>query len=252
MAEHMQDAENPSAPTLPLSKEVEKEADFLLSELLKLQEAEYHNDLEPFSQHAEKVKLEAKTKLQKFYSEIQYAEELLKNEFNKIEAENQSVSFEVFEKAITRIQEKQNEQPFMKMIEEKDSMQDLLELPQEFMQHAFDYANSFFAQKEYYKAKCIYTFLRMIQTRVFAYCFGEALSLEALNQIDEAMKSYIYCIFLDPENPNLYFRIANCNLLLNEKACCLESLKLCMEYAKDNIEIGSQANELYEAVQNIR
>jgi tetratricopeptide (TPR) repeat protein len=218
-------------PKLPAT--LEKDIDRISEHVLALEKEGYNNALVPFSQHANTLKEEARESFYKIYEEIQHGKQILKEHFEKQELGHEPVpeesSFSLFEEAAQKIKEKSQESDFIP--DDSQTFMVQMGVPWGFMDRSYEVGKGLLAEKNYNDALAVFHFLRLLHPEVFEYFLGEATCYQELGRIDEAIESYTMSLFLQPENPLIFFQLAHCFYRENEKESSLKALEICMNYA---------------------
>jgi tetratricopeptide (TPR) repeat protein len=185
-----------------------------------------------FEQYEEKTRAEAEEAFLNECDQLSQAQIFLQEKFLEEEDKHPDIDeeakFSAWEKAAS-IKENDEEMNFG--------------TPWPFMDRAFQYAAKLVNNKNFEEAKAIYHFLRILNSEVFEYRFGEALCLQLLGEYEEAIDNYIIAYFLRPNMPLVLLRIANCYLALNEKEEAISALEDCLEKAKEEENNENKALE---------
>ena len=111
-------------------------------------------------------------------------------------------------------------------------LQEQIGLSWDFMDRAYGIARSLYAERKYEDSLASFYFLRFLNPAVFEYWFGEACLLQELCKYEQAASIYNLSLTMQPNNPLVYFQIANCYAELGDKESSLQALDFCIDYAK--------------------
>ena len=218
--------------TLP--QEIQKHVDAFASWLVDMEKGEYHNDLVPFAQRAEEIRTKTVEAACQLRHQFKQAEKILHEKFVLEEKEKnlpKEALFENWEKAASKIGQKIKNPKFsLGKMEMKQSIQELLGLEWAFMDRAYHIGCQLLHDKRYEEAESVYFFLRFLNPMVFEYWLGMGTAEQAQNKLENAVNTYSMSLALDPENPLIFFQIANCYYQVDEFASCLQALDYCIDF----------------------
>jgi tetratricopeptide (TPR) repeat protein len=255
-----------------VTPKLEKLPDFLnegfehfFEPILEVEKEDYKDTLMPFSQYEEALKAEGKKAYLKLYKKLCHAQDLIEEKFKDEEKNDSSIAeeakFQVWEKIATQLNEEFSSPK--KAVEEKtteseeieenlNSIQENLGVTWSFMDRAYKFGSALLQEEKFEDAEDIFYFLRYLNGEVFEYWFGEAVCQQALSQYEDALNTYVISLFFQPENPVVFYQMANSYLGLEEKESAIAALETSIEYAQreqGNEELEQLASDLLHKLQ---
>jgi len=225
---------NPLKPSkiIRLDPQVQAYADVYAETLSALEEEEYQSDLVPFSQKKAQIKEQVVQLFSDNQQKLQRAQILLKQMFAL--QKSSRVDFSVWEEAVKKLKiEMENRSFYNRPIEEKlEALQVTAKIPSAFMQQAYDCGMACLNEKRFDEGECIFLFLHYLNPNVFDYWLGEALCQEEQKDFAAALLSYVNALTFNTKKEVIFYQMASCLYQLKEKKASLQSLDLCIEYAK--------------------
>lgn len=240
---HQEEKAKPQ-PLTQIPKDQKDVFDLFFEPIWEEKKALYEDSsLMSFGQYEQKIRAEAEEAYINEYDMMLKAQTLLQEKFleeeDKYSDVDEEAKFSAWKKAASN----------------KENAEEMnLGTPWPFMDRAFQYAAKLVYKENFEEARAIYHFLRILNSEVFEYRFGEALCLQLLGEYEEAIDHYIIAYFLRPDMPLVLLRIANCYLALNKKEEAISALEDCLEKAKEeesdeNKSIEQQASLLLQKLQ---
>lgn len=231
-----------------LPGDLQKHCDHLVSWLIETEKQSYRNEIVPFSQHSEQMKLRAQEFLCEVYSEFLEGEKVAVQHIKV--GDPSAASLANWEKAKEQLQEKLKEPefPFITSI----PLQEQIDLSWAFMEDGYMVAKGLLENKKYQDAKPLFFFICFLHPQVFEYWIGLAACQQGLGEFKDAIDTYYTSLFFQPENPIIYFQIAGCFYQLKDVEQSLKAMDLCLQYAKDNEKYAAlfkEAKEIQEVLQ---
>jgi hypothetical protein len=211
----------------------------LIVDLLGVEkEEEYHKKILNFP-HSEQMKSKTKECISDMQKKINHGQEVVKAVFEQQDKTNSKFSkyanFTIWENIKKNLQEKAKNSNFLEnLVTQKTSLQELANIPWDFMDRAYSVGIKCLQEKKYADGECVFMFLRFLCPSMFEYWVGEATCQQQLGRWEDAMNTYFVSLVFKPKNSLVFFQIANCCYRLNLKDNFKNALDLCIEYAGDD------------------
>jgi len=228
-----------------LPKVIQQSLDWAMDSVIEAEKEEYQNDLVPFSQHEAQLREEGKKASYEIYQKLIQAKKLLKELFEVEEKSKKNLPFGAF---FSRFEEGVAN----KQDDPEKSLQEQCGLSQEFMDRAYEKGTYLIGERRFDDAASVFLFLRYLNDSVFEYWYGEAFALHELGKFENALDSYAMSLLELPENPVVFFQMADCLYHLGNRDACLKVLTVSIEYCKEKPEyegLKKNAEELKAVLQ---
>ncbi len=232
--------------------------DATMAILCEIQREDYQESaLHPFAHMAQELKAQGKAYFTDLYAELLSSQVIIDKEFRKQEElEHQSypeeASFATWKNSLQTAMSHLTELPLgSSLFDLSLPLQEALHISWPLMDRLLGVAQKLLHEGEYVESKAVFQLLAFLQPQVFAYRFGLARCLQLLGNFEEALRTYLLSLVLEPKNPDSFFQIASCYFSLQDTESCKRALELCVEYAKDDpkySQLQTQAMRIQEAL----
>lgn len=240
-----------------LPRELQKYTDQLMNTFIGWEKEGYDNKLVPFSQQAEQMKAKGEEFAYAMWSRLKKGQEVLKREMDSEEEKNPNFptesSFSCWERAARSFRKKMQSPGFSdEELDPEHSLKKQCGMSDAFMQRAYEVAVRLMSEKKFEEAGDIFMFLRYLDSAVYEYWLGEATCLQELYSWAAAIDAYSMSLFLKPQNPYVFFQIANCMYQLKEFETSLAAIRICIRDAQQDeqrADLFKQATEVQHTLE---
>lgn len=149
--------------------------------------------------------------------------------------------------AIPENRKKAYEELMENIFENGMSPREAMGIGEGFVESAYLCGHTLFQSGKYNDAICVFKWLRMVEPFVYRYPFGIAACYHNLKDYQKAIGYYTMAASLDGENPEPYFYMADCFIMLNLNDGAVILLEKAIPIAKDKPKFAS----IYERSQMI-
>ncbi len=233
--------------TLP--QETQKQVKPFVDYLVNLEKKYYDSTLKPFPVHEGEMRSKAEHYFVERYNLLILGQKVLQEQFKK-----QEIGHEKFspDSSFVKWEEKSLFGNDELLIDKKTPLQEQIGLSWDFMDRAYAVARSLYAERKYEESLAAFHFLRFLNPAVFEYWFGEACLLQELGKLEQAASIYNLSLTMQPNNPLVYFQIANCYSGLGDKESSLQALDFCIDYAKSDAGLTILLERAEQIKQSLR
>lgn len=120
-----------------------------------------------------------------------------------------------------------------KVLVEKKSLKDALEVPPETIEHIYQLAYNLFRAGKYQDALSIFRYLKRLDPHHPRYAFSIGTCYHFLKDYENAIKHYLESAIYDSQNPVPYLHIYDCAKKLERSEMALEALQEAESIASD-------------------
>lgn len=120
-----------------------------------------------------------------------------------------------------------------KVLVEKKSFKEALEIPPDAIEHIYQLAYNLFKAGKYQDALSIFRYLKRLDPHHPRYAFAIGSCYHFLKDYENAIKQYLESAIHDPQNPIPYFHIYDCAVKLERSKIALEALQEAESIASD-------------------
>jgi tetratricopeptide (TPR) repeat protein len=224
-----------------LPYEIQTYLDEYMDHIVEIEKENYYDTLLPFEQHEKRMRASSTKFFEEFLQQFAHAHKVLKEYFDKEEKTIPHVpkeaSLSQLDACLLSLREKiVGDTEFVENTSFTQTFQEMLGIDWLFMDRAYGVSKNLAQEAKFDDAYAVFTLLTFLNPRVFEYAFGKASCQYELGNFEDALDSYSEALVLETKNPACFFQIANCLYLMEEFASSIESLKICIEYTKDDPE----------------
>lgn len=219
-----------------------KHVDEILDAVIASEQEQYHNPLVPFTQYEKNIKLLGEEFTQELFERIERAKNILKDGFRK----EKHISWQLYSDAEEKLKEKSDVDLSQKTLQEH------MDLSWDFMDKVYAIGKNLLSEKHFEDAAAVFELLCYLNPNVFDYWLGFAASLHELHHVEDALFAYGKCLTLNPENPLIFYQIANVFYDCKENDACVRALDIAIEHAQHQHEyahILKQAQSIKKSLQ---
>ena len=123
------------------------------------------------------------------------------------------------------------EEALIKILEEGKAVHEAIGVSKQSLEYMYSHAYSLYNAAKYEQAKQIFYILNFLDEEDPRFPYGVAACYHMLKNYPNALTMYLSCVMREPDNPILYWHIADCYSQMGKKVTALLTLRMCVRHA---------------------
>ena len=123
------------------------------------------------------------------------------------------------------------EEALIKILEEGKPVHEAIGVSKQSLEYMYSHAYSLYNAAKYEQAKQIFYILNFLDEQDARFPYGVAACYHMMKNHTNALAMYLSCLMREPDNPILFWHIADCYSQMGKKVTALITLRMCVRQA---------------------
>jgi tetratricopeptide (TPR) repeat protein len=145
-----------------------------------------------------------------------------------------------------------HEKELAELLQKAETIQPMLRDSNDIMALKFEIGQDYYRDREYDKAKEVFSYLTLVNPYIKKYWHCLAGSQVHLNQDEQALQSYAAAALIDPKDPTPHLCSAYCYLRQGDRAAAESSVTISLRLSQDNSNYKELEQKSFDALVQIK